>query len=350
MVSEIIEIDGGYMESGGAILRVASGLSILTQKPFHIFDIRKSRPEGGLKAQHLTGVRAASEICGAKMVGASLGNTELTFSPGKLKPGAYAFDVGTAGSVSLVFYPLVIPSSVAEGKMSFEITGGTDVSWSPSMTYFDLVFSYWLEKMGCKIFAEVLRYGFYPKGGGKVKASVIPAKALKPLMALERGEFLRAEAKSIASDKLVAAKVAERQLEAAEKTFEEPFTNKTSFYVDTLSPGSSVHLHADYRNCRLGAGALGERGKPAEKVGEGAARMLKAQMDSGACLDRWMADQILPFLALAAVQTGKPSEVSVAEVTNHALTNAWVIEKFLPVKFEINGEKGRPGRIFVKPA
>ena len=105
----------------------------------------------------------------------------------------------------------------------------------------------------------------------------------------------------------------------------------------THSIGTAVLVQADYENCRLGASALGKLGKPAEKVGAEAARALKTLMgarqgDGGACLDEHMADQVLPYLALA----GGESAVRVAAVTDHCRTNIWVIEKFLPARFEVD--------------
>jgi len=49
-----------------------------------------------------------------------------------------------------------------------------------------------------------------------------------------------------------------------------------------------------------------------------------------ACLDKYLADQLLPYLALS----GKRSKIEVSEITNHFKTNIWVIEKFLNGKFE----------------
>jgi RNA 3'-phosphate cyclase len=339
-----IEIDGSYLEAGGQIVRTASGLSVATGKPFTVFNIRKGRPEQGLKAQHLAGVKAAAEICAAKVKGAELLSTELEFSPGRMRPGDYTLDIGTAGSIPLVLQTLMIPSAVFPGKVSFGITGGTDVRWSPSMTYFQHVFAEWLKAMGVKVFTRIARYGYYPKGGGSVKVEVEPAESLKPLAASSRGDLQRLGAWSIASESLKERKVAERQLESAQKLIGRPDYPMVA-YVKTLSPGSSVHLQAYYSNCWLGAGSVGEMRKSAEEVGREAAMLLKAQMESGACMDRWMADQILPFLALAA--PGGKSEVAVAEITSHCTTNAWVVEKFLPVKIELEGEKGKPGRISV---
>lgn len=340
-----IEIDGAYLEAGGQILRTATGLSILTGKPFRIFNVRKGRSKPGLMAQHLTGVRAAAHICGAKVKGAELFSTELSFEPGPIVPGDYSFDIGTAGAITLVLQTLMIPAATAPGKLAFDIRGGTDVRWSPTVTYFQHVFSEWLCAMGARIFTRVLRYGYYPKGGGLVRVEVEPSKSLMPLAATAQGRFLKLGAWSVSSDRLQKRKVAERQLEEAERILGKA-ESKVLSYVPTASPGSSIHLQAYYSGCRLGASAVGELRKPAESVGKEAAELLKRQMESGACMDRWMSDQILPFLAIAA--PNGPSEVTVAEITNHCLTNAWVIEKFLPVKIEIKGEKGSPGKIFAR--
>jgi RNA 3'-phosphate cyclase len=354
---QIIEIDGSYLEAGGQIIRTAVGLSALTGKPCRIFDIRAGRPKPGLMAQHLTGVQAIAQLCDAKVEGATLWSKALTFEPGKIKSGEFQFDIGTAGSISLVLQSLMVPAIVAPDPLIFDIKGGTDVAWSPSIIYFQNVLSYWLGKMGAELKTEVLKYGFYPAGGGHVRVEVAPTKSLQPLNLSERGKPKHIRALSIASEQLKKARVAERQLEAgvsiltALPDFKGAYDNepegrairKEVLYVPTLSPSSSLQLYSEFENCRLGAGAIGERGKRAEQVGEEAAELLKRQLESNACIDRWAADQLLPFVAVAT-ERGQ-SELSVAEITNHCLTNIWVIEKFLPVKFEVIGKKGEAGII-----
>src|SRR3989338_4757702 len=312
----LIEIDGSQGEGGGQILRTAIGLSAVTGKPVKIFNIRKGRPNPGLQAQHLVGIKAVSEICSGSLKGAGLGSTEVEFTPGKIKGGDYKFDVGTAGAVTLVLQSLTIPAIHADKEINFEITGGTHVSWSPSFDYFQHIFCGWLKTLGIQISAELLKYGFYPKGGGRVKVSILPGN-LKTLNLTDRGEYFRTDIFSVASKDLQKNKVVERQIEGAEKILKT--ANQMPEYVDSFSTGTAVHLHSHYKNCQLGSSVVGEKNKPAEKVGEEAAFLLKKQMGSGATMDEWMSDQILPFLALAK---GK-SEFITSELTKHAETNMW---------------------------
>ena len=330
-MSNIIEIDGSEGEAGGQIIRTAVGLSCVTGKPVRIVNIRKRRPVPGLKAQHLKGIEAAAKLCDAKTSGLLIGSKEIEFHPGDIKKDSLYVNVGTAGSVTLVLQTLMIPAAVAERELTIEIIGGTHVSWSPTTGYFRHVFCEFLGKMGVNAESETLAYGFYPKGAGKIRVIVKPVPSLIPISLTSRGKHILTEAWSSASKDLEKSRVAERQLEAVEKILGK--LDKRSKYVPSLSTGSSITLASFFGNCFLGSSSVGERGKPSERVGEVAALLLKKQIDSGACLDEWMADQILPYMALA---TGK-SEVSVAEVTQHAKTNMAVIEKFLPVKFSVKG-------------
>jgi len=329
----MIEIDGSYGRGGGQILRTAIALSAITEKPFKITNIRSGK---GLKAQHLTGIKAVEKLTDGKLKNANIGSKEIEFIPGKIKAGDYKFDVGTAGSISLVLQSLVPACIHADDEIVLEIIGGTHVKWSPTANYFQHIFCDFLDKMGIPIYIEILKYGFYPKGGGKIRVSIEPSK-LKPLNLTERGKLIRHDVWSIATENLKKRNVAERQLESAKKYFK--FENETIEYVKSLSTGSSIHIHSHFENCRLGCDILGEIGKLAENVGKECANLLKRQLDTNACLDRWMADQILPFLALAK------GKISVTEITNHCLTNIWVIEKFLPVKFTVNGKKNGYGTI-----
>lgn len=327
----MILIDGSYLEGGGQIIRTSIALSAITGKPVKIINIRAKRCKPGLRAQHLKGIEAAAKLCNAELKNARIGSTSIEFIPKEVKGGYFSIDVGTAGAIALVLQTLVLPSIHAKEEVVLEITGGTDVHWSPTTTYFQHIFCDFLKNMDIDIYIETLKHGFYPKGGGKIKVIIKPCKKLKPLNLTKRGSLKRIDIWSIASENLKKAKVAERQVEGTKRALKMDFENVNIKYVSSLSAGSSVHVHAHYENCKLGATAIGKLGKPAEKVGEEAGKHLKKQIDSNACLDEHMADQILPFMALTS-----NSKVSVAKITNHVKTNIWVIEKFLSVKFGIN--------------
>lgn len=323
-------IDGSYGEGGGQIIRTAVAMSAITNKPIKITNIRKNRSRPGLAAQHLTGILAAAELCSAQ-TNAKLGSTEIEFIPSKIKEGTYRFDVGTAGAVTLVLQTLVPIASQAPKKVELEIIGGTNVMMSPPVEYFQHMLSHILEKYsGIKIKSEIRKYGFYPKGGGQIKIVINPAK-LTPLVLKEQGSLEKIDLHAVASETLRKAKVCERMISGFKQICPEKNVSEKINYVDTFSAGASLHAHAHYSKCRLGADALGERGKPAESVGKECARNLAKEMSSGATADHKLADQLIPFMALA----GK-GEFKTSRISEHLKTNIWVVEKFLPVKFEIN--------------
>jgi RNA 3'-phosphate cyclase len=328
---EFVEIDGSHGSGGGQIIRTAIAMSALTGKPCQIKRIRAKRENPGLSFQHLTAVKAVQELCHAQVTGAELRSEELTFIPGKIGSGTFNFDIQTAGSITLVLQALLPAAIHAKGPLKFNITGGTNVPLAPSPEYFQHIFCDYLGKMGIDIKSETLRYGFYPKGGGKMQVLINPCMP-KPLELTSRGNLLKVDCWSIATKDLQQALVAERQLTGFRKEMNMKIEKKNIVYIDSLSTGTSVHGHSHYENCKLGADALGERGLKAEEVGRKCAESLKKEMSLVGCVDSHCLDQLMPFMALA----GK-SRVLANEITEHARTNAYIIEKFLPVSFKISG-------------
>jgi len=328
----MIEIDGsiGY----GQVLRTAIALSALTLKPIRIFNIRINRPNPGLRPQHLTGVLEAAKLCHAEVKNAKIGSTEIIFIPKKLEiPDRIIIDIKTAGSITLLLQTILPIVIFSDKKVSLTIFGGTDVPGSPTINYYKKVFGYYLERFGVNLKINVERYGFYPKGGGKVNVEVNGVKFLNSIKLLERGELKEISAFSIASKELQKAKVAERQLSGLEAVLEK--INGSYQYVDALSVGTSLLAIAEYENCILGKDGLGEKGKRAEDVGRDVGLELKKSIESDACLDKFMADQILIFVALAK----GTSEFKIEEFTEHVNTNMITCEKLLSVKFEKDENK-----------
>ena len=344
----MIEIDGSYGEGGGQVLRTAVALAAVLSKEIHVFNIRAGRAEPGLRPQHMTGVKAVAELCSANLQGLEVGATEFVLKPGKLKAGNFRFDVGTAGSVTLVLQTLMPILAFAPGPVQLEIAGGTDVKWSPPIDYLCLVTLPILEKIGYHGHLETVRRGHYPKGGGLVKFSSRGPSKLHAMNNEKHG--IISEVYGISHAVALPRHVAERQAAAAGKSLEEAKLPSPSIDVEVvddgrqLSPGSGIVLSAETRNGHiLGSDALGERGRPAEEVGSTAGRILAEEVESGAMLDRHMGDVIIPYLVLAK---GK-SEVSVSRVTQHTMTNVKVAEWLTGTTFSLEGQVDQPGRLQV---
>jgi len=338
MVPNILEIDGSYGEGGGQILRTAVALAAYTGTPCVIKDIRKGRPNPGLRAQHLAGLQALAQMCHAEVEGLHLGSQKVIFKPGEIREGDLTIDVGTAGAIGLVLQTLLLPGIKSQPSIHLTVAGGTDVPWAPTAGYVKEVLFPVLARMGYSGTIAIHERGYFPAGGGRVSVQ-LKQPSLSPLELLERGEVVMIRGLSHASTVLQQRGVAERQREAAiEKLKTCPFSyDITVHYENTTSPGSGVDLWVLTENSILGANTLGARGRRAEEVGEQAAFIVLKQIDSRAALDEWMGDQILPFLAV----TGGQSAVSVPRITNHLRTNLWVITQFLSVTYRIAEEKER---------
>ena len=347
----MMQLDGSYGEAGGSIARVALALSTLTQQPFSITDIRKNRPQPGLKNQHLFCIKALEKLCNAKSEGAALGSTELKYWPGKIEGKAIDIDIETAGSITLFLQSVLLPSMFADKTVKFNIVGGTDVAWSPPYDYFTNVFLPQIRKYA-NVECKLIKRGYYPKGSGKVQLTIKQVYTIfdfdnfnefhtnlkensPKINLIEQGNLIQIKGISHASLDLQNAQVAERQAKSAEMALNKykcPVKIDIN-YNEALSTGSGITLWAifskdldeiDANNpIRLGAGALGERGKKAEIVGEEAAKKLSAEIESKAPVDMHLADQILNYMALAGGQ------IKASKITNHTKTNIYTIEKFL---------------------
>lgn len=329
----MIVIDG--KEAGGQILRTALGLSTITGKPIKVINIRGARQGGvGLKTQHLEGMLAVAQLCNAEVKGAKLGSTEIEFIPKKLENRELNIKIPTAGSIGLLFQSLQIPVAFTDDTIQIHITGGSTASaWSPTLEYIQNVFLPIVRKMEYVAELEIVKYGFYPKGGAEVNIVVYPTKKLNSINLTDRGKVKGIFGISVAGS--LPQHVAERQANAARKIFSDYGLENihiSSQAVDTLSPGTSITLWAECENTILGSDNIGKRGVPAEKIAEQAAKELISSIESQACLDKYMGDQIIPFIALAE----NKSKIKVEEITQHCKTNILVCEQLLGVRFNID--------------
>jgi len=294
--------------------------------------------------QHLRGLEALARLCQAKLKGNFLKSQEIWLSPGEIQAKELSIKIESAGSITLVLQALILPALYSNEPVTISFEGGaTDTFFSPTIDYFQYVFLKVLGRMlypatnsseKSRVKVNIIKRGFYPEGGARVKVKILPSH-LKPISLIERGKLEKILIISGASESLKKKRVAERQVSGAKQILSKlrlPLEEKIEYY-STLGAGSQVNIIGELENTVFGTDNLGKLGKSAETVGKEAAQNFLKEVRSGACLDRHLSDQILPYMALAK---GK-SEVTVSEVTPHCKTNIWVIEKFLDGRFKIKG-------------
>ena len=320
-------------------MRTSLALAMITRKAFRMTNIRRRRAKPGLMPQHLKAVEAASAVGMARVEGDRFGSQELVFEPTGIRSGQFHFDIGTAGSTSLVLQTIVYPLSFGHADAELTLVGGTHVPWSPCFHYLKLHWLRYMQKIGFAIHLTLESAGFYPRGGGRISATVRPAPELSALRLLDRGPLKRIRGISAVAN--LSAEVAERQKRQALRRLGE-LSNLAEFEVlsvPALSPGTFLLLLAEFENSQCCFYGLGARGKPAERVADEAVNELRDFMSTDGCVDHYLADQLVLPLALAS---GK-SEVRASKITQHLTTNAEVVRMFLPVSIAINGKIGQPG-------
>jgi len=331
----MIEIDGSRGEGGGQILRTAISLSAVTGKEVQISNIRAGRPNPGISPSHVTSIEAVAQLCDAEVDGLFAGSKKIGFKPDQLTGGAFDFDVGTAGSISLVVQSCLLPAAMSKSRVNLVVKGGTDVRWSPPIDFMRLVHLPILSRFGPACDLELNSRGFYPEGGGEVSVEVSPVAKLSGLDVGVRGAVLSIDGCAYAQN--LPEHVTSRMRHSVLKNMIDfKDIRVTSDVRRGPSTGAGIVLAAICENSVIGESALGARGVKSEVLGEDCSSDLKETLLSGASVDQHMLDQILPYMALAE---GK-SRVLAEEMTSHAETNIWVIEKFVGKRFSIIEKKG----------
>jgi RNA 3'-phosphate cyclase len=339
----LIEIDGSYGEGGGQILRTALAFSAILRRPLRVHRIRLGRRNPGLQPQHLRGAQALAQMTGARTEGLQIGSETITFIPQEIIPGNYRFDVGTAGSVTLLLQGLLLPLSFAKESSRLTLVGGTHVSWSPPFHYLLEVLFPALRSMGISVGATLERWGWYPKGGGIVHVDVKPVSELKPIALIDRGSLRKI--RGISATSHLPKHVGERQKDYAVRRIEKELNVdaeiRVLFDVPANGPGSFLFLVAESEGAIAGFSSLGAKGKRAEDVAREAVDSLNKYMERDGCVDPHLADQLIPLMSLAKGN----SSFTTTDMTDHLLTNLWVVQHFLDVKISRWGERGEMGRV-----
>jgi len=318
----MLTIDG--VDGGGQLLRTALSLSVVTETPFRMENVRGSRPQPGLRPQHLAAVDLVAELCGAAVEGAELDADSLTFRPGTERLTDLQTDIGTAGSVTLLFDTVLPITATSEDPLELRATGGTNVKWAPTVEYQQFVKLPLLATWGVDATVNLLETGFYPGGGGTAMLQTV-SSSLSPIELESRGPIDRVEIFSKASEGLAERDVADRQATHAQETLEEAGFDtdiRSIEYVTSRSVGSSLLLRGVYDHSVIGVDALGERGVTSEAVADSAVDQFTDIHACGAAVDTHMADQLMVFLALSG------GRLHILEVTPHVAANLDLLNTF----------------------
>jgi RNA 3'-phosphate cyclase len=340
----LIEIDGATGEGGGQILRTALSLATAGQRPIRIINVRANRRPPGLRAQHLTSIRAAGMISAAKVIGAEPGSTRVEFHPRSVPGGKYTLRVGTAGSTALVLQTVALPLALAEGDSRVTITGGTHCIQAPCYEYLLHVWAGWMERVGISVEVRLDRPGFFPRGGGQITASITGlggAQRLRGVEVTERGRLVRTIALAAVAN--LPMSIAERKARAAQEMLQAAGLD-VRFGIEqwqASDPGGVCFVGLQFEATAAAFFSLAARGKPAEVVGREAAQQVVDYLQADGAVDPYAADQIMLPLALAP----GPSRYTTTRLTQHTLTNAAVIEALTDRRIAISGAPGSPAAI-----
>jgi len=332
---DFIEIDGSFGEGGGQIIRTAISLSAITLKNVSIKNIRANRPKPGLSAQHLKTIETAAKLTDASVKGLEIGSKTVKFLPKKIKGIEDVINIGTAGSITLLLQCVIPIAFFAEDKTRIRVIGGTDVRWSPSIDFYKNVFLPAIRLMGCDVKIDLIKRGFYPKGGGIVDVNINPLEknGLKGII-LDK-EIKRNDVSGISFSNNLFNHIVERQAKAAEDVLKDNnYRHQIEREKNTDAKGgtgSGIFLWQGFKS----GSDLGEKKKRAEIVGKNAATSILEELKSHSNVDIHLADQLMIYMAL----TNEKSYIKVRRMTKHLETCIYVIKKLLNVNFVIDKEK-----------
>lgn len=325
----MLTIDGSFGEGGGQIIRSSLALSLITGQPFHVYNVRARREKPGLKRQHLTAVNAAAAIGRAQVDGARVGASEFTFIPGEVTPGEYVFDIGTAGSTTLVLQTVLPPLMTASAPSLLKLEGGTHNVHAPPFEFLDKTFLPLVNRTGPQVSIELERYGFYPPGGGRFNVYIEPAARLQPLHLIERGRILAERARALVVN--LPPSIGERELTVVREQMNWPDEHlRVETSNNAFSPGNVLTIEIESEQLTEVITGMGERGLRAEVVAQRAVAEAQGYLEGGAPVGEHLADQLLIPLALAGGGSYLTGPLSL-----HTTTNIEIVKRFLPVEITV---------------
>jgi len=333
----MIHIDGGQKSGSGTIVRFAVGLATLLGEELHLTNIRAKREKSGLRPQHLKSIQALKQVCQGTIDGGEIGSMEIWFKPGgEVKSGYYEWDIGTAGSTTLLAMTLLPAACFSPGTMSFKICGGLFQDFAPSAYHMQYVLFPVLEKMGITARLSIIRPGYVPRGGGIIQVEIEPVTGkIKPIRLSSQGDVIGIEGFALSSH-LKQRRVSERMVDKCSQLLKaNGYEAQIEIVNDTtaLQRGAALALYAKTSSgCIIGVDRAGKPGRTSEDIGKYLAKSLIEDLATGATVDCYLADQLIFYAALA----DGVSQYRIPRLTEHVETNLWLVESMLGAKTEVN--------------
>lgn len=332
----MLKVDGSLMSGSGTIVRYSVSLAALLGEELHLVNIRAKREKPGLRPQHLRAIEACAELCGGEIEGGRVSSTEIFFRPGReIRGGEYSWDIGTAGSTTMLLMTILPIAIFAKRESRFRIKGGLFQDFAPSAFHMKYVLFPTLRKMGIEAELEIIRPGYVPRGEGIIEARVKPLSGrIKPLRLEEQGEIKEIRGISLSSH-LENRKVSHRMAKEAKKVLKRyGFSADIELIYDkeALQEGASLFLLAETSTgCLIGSDMAGRPGRPSEEIGRRVAENLMEDIIEGATADRYLIDQLVIYCALSDGE----SIYKIPFRTEHLETNLYLTEKILGSGWEI---------------
>lgn len=319
---DFVEINGGHGEGGGQIIRSAVTLSCIMKKPVHIVNIRKNRKVAGLKPQHITAIKILQKISNAEVIGNDIGSTELKFIPKEIKSQKLNEDVGTAGSISLILQTIIPLGVVLKEKLEVEIRGGTDVLWSPTANYSEKILKEVFRRMGLKFSLEVVKRGYFPKGGGEVELEVFPSK----VNSVSFSKRTSNDISILCTYSKIPLEQISNEIKKIEKRVNENFAIDIEIKEEkAIDSGSSILAYSIDEKTIFGMDSLFD--KKNKKFDFDVEKF----MENSFAIDENLADMLVLPASLASGKT----TFEVKEVTSHLETNLFVTSKITGCRYGI---------------
>ncbi|KAK6484778.1 RNA 3'-terminal phosphate cyclase-like [Huso huso] len=338
MAATTFEMDGSIMEGGGQILRVSAALSCIQGASIKINNVRAGRSTPGLRPQHLSGLELVRDLCAGQLEGGEVGSTEITLTTGKIKGGDYTADTKTAGSVVLLMQVSLPCVLFADSPSVLCLKGGTNAEMAPQIDYTLTVFKPMVERFGVNFDCDLKMRGYYPKGGGEIIVKTNPVKQLTPVTLTERGTITKIYGRAFVAGVLphkLAKDMSAAAVRYIRKEIKDLYINIQAVREkkdESFGNGNGIILIAESSTgCVFAASALGKKGVYADKVGCEAAEMLLRNTRHNGCVDEYMQDQMIIFMALA----NGTSRIRTGPLTLHTQTAIHVAEQLTKAKFTV---------------